>query len=189
MLFDSIVIFIIVLCVIISIIRGFIKELCALILLFLSFFLTVDYYDFFTVNYSKYFDSEITINLLSIISVFILLNLVFVMLNNCVMYILLPIRLGLTDRLTGVIIGTLRGVLVSYMLFSVINLYCYIIYPKSEKEITEKKAVLPDVVACSYSYQILFSKIDNSIDSYIPESLIVKIKNIGQKIVKQDNKV
>ncbi len=164
--------------------RGFIKELCSLMLLFLSFFLTIDYYDFFTINYSKYFGSEIIINLLSIISVFILLNLVLMTLNNWVMYLLLPIRLGLTDRFTAVIIGTIRGVLVSYLLFSVIYLYCYVVYPESEKKISDKKEVLPDVVSSSYSYQMLFSKIDDSIDSYISDSLILKIKDIGQKIIK-----
>ncbi|OEY86631.1 CvpA family protein [Wolbachia pipientis] len=199
MLFDSIVIFIIVLCIIIAITRGFIKELCALMLLFLSFCLTVDYYDFFNINYSQYFSSRNKVNILSTISVFILLNLIFITLNNWIMYILLPIRLGLMDRLTGVVVGTLKGVLLSYMLFSVINLYCYIIYPEKEdssddekkittKEITRKE-VLPDVIAHSYSYQILFSKMDDSVNSYIPDSLILKIKKIGQKFVKSEDKV
>ncbi|WP_253299958.1 CvpA family protein [Wolbachia endosymbiont of Chironomus riparius] len=181
MFFDSVVVFIVVLCVIISVTRGFIKELCALILLFLSIFLTVNHYDFFTINYSKYFDSKVIINIFSTLSVFIMLNLVFMMVNNWIMYILSPIRLGFIDRVTGIFIGGLRGILLSYVLFFAVHLYCRMIDDKQEEH-SEKDEVLPVWIIDSYSYQILFSTAEDIVDAYLPESLILKIKEIGKEI-------
>ncbi|MCV3769226.1 MAG: CvpA family protein [Wolbachia pipientis] len=183
MLFDCLIIFIITLCVTISIIRGFIKELCALIFLFLSIFLTINYHDFFAMNYSKYFNSKTIQNILSTISVFIILNFIFMIVNNWLMYILLPIRLGLIDRITGICIGTLKGILLSHILFSAIYLYCYIMSDKKEEQSkTEIEEVLPNWIINSHSYQTLFITIENIVDMYTSESLILKIKEIGKKM-------
>ena len=188
MLFDSLIIFIITLCVIISVTRGFIKELCALMLLFLSIFLTANHYDFFTINYSKYFDSKITTAILSIISVFIILNIVFMIINNWVMYILSPIRLGLMDRITGIPLGMLRGILLSYTLFFGVQLYCYTAYSKKEEQFKiEAEDVLPNWIINSNSYQTLFAATEDVVDTYIPESLILKIKEIGREITDQED--
>ncbi|WP_168464850.1 CvpA family protein [Wolbachia endosymbiont of Ctenocephalides felis wCfeT] len=182
MLFDCLIIFIIILCIVISATRGFIKELCALMFLFLSVFLTVDYYDFFIVNYSKYFSSTITLNILSTISVFIILNLIFMIINNWLMYILSPIRLGFIDRATGIFLGAFRGVLLSYVLFFAVHLYCHTIYEKKEEQTkVEAVDVLPSWIINSHSYQTLFVEVEGVIDMYIPESLILKIKDIGKE--------
>ncbi len=192
MLFDSLIIFIVVLCVIISVTRGFIKELCALMFLFLSVFLTANHYDFFTPNYSKYFDSKVTLNILSTISVFIILNLIFMIINNWLMYILLPIRLGFIDRVTGIFLGVLKGILLSYVLFFAVHLYCYTVYDKKEygkkEEHSEIKAedILPNWIINSHSYQALFVTAEEVIDMYVPESLILKIKEIGGEMVDQE---
>lgn len=189
MLFDSLIIFIVVLCVIISVTRGFIKELCALMFLFLSIFLTANHYDFFTPNYSKYFDSKVILNILSTISVFIILNLIFMIINNWLMYILSPIRLGFIDRVTGIFLGVLKGILLSYVLFFAVHLYCYTVYDKKEygkkEEHSEIKAedILPNWIINSHSYQALFVTAEEAIDMYVPESLILKIKEIDQKMV------
>ncbi|KLT23170.1 membrane protein CvpA [Wolbachia endosymbiont of Armadillidium vulgare str. wVulC] len=187
MFFDSLIIFIIVLCVIISVTRGFIKELCALMFLLLSVFLTASYYDFFIINYSNYFDSKVTQNILSTISVFIVLNLTFMTMNNWLMYILLPIRLGLMDRVTGIFVGALRGILLSYVLFFAVHLYCHTVYDKKEGESKiEAKDILPNWIINSHSYQALFVTTEEVIDMYVPESLILKIKEIGEEMVDQE---
>ncbi|WCR59070.1 MAG: Colicin V production protein [Wolbachia endosymbiont of Ctenocephalides felis wCfeF] len=187
MLFDCIIIFIIVVCVIISVTRGFIKELCALMFLFLSVFLTANHYDFFAINYSKYFDSKATQNILSTISVFIIFNLIFMIVNNWLMYILSPIRLGLIDRVTGILVGALRGVLLSYVLFFAVHLYCYTAYDKKEEQSKiEAEDILPNWIINSHSYQALFSTVEDVVDVYIPESLILKIKEIGEGMVDQE---
>ncbi|MDM8335513.1 CvpA family protein [Wolbachia pipientis] len=187
MLFDCLIIFIIVLCIIISVTRGFIKELCALMFLFLSVFLTANHYDFFTINYSKYFDSKVTQNILSTISVFIILNLIFMIINNWLMFILASIRLGLMDKVTGIFIGALRGILLSYALFFAVHLYCYTAYDKKEKQSKiEVEDVLPNWIINSHSYQALFATVENIIDMYVPESLILKIKEIGEEITDQE---
>lgn len=187
MFFDSLIIFIIVLCVIISITRGFIKELCALMFLLLSVFLTANYYDFFIINYSKYFDSKVTQNILSTISVFIILNLTFMTMNNWLMYILSPIRLGLMDRVTGIFVGTLRGILLSYVLFFAVHLYCHTVYDKKEGESKiDAEDILPNWIINSHSYQALFVTTEEVINMYVPESLILKIKEIGEEMVDQE---
>ena len=181
MLFDSLIIFIIVLCVIISVSRGFIKELCALMFLFLSVFLTANHYDFFVINYSKYFDSQVTLNVLSTISVFIIFNLIFMIMNNWLMYILSPIRLGFIDRVTGIFPGVLRGLLLSYVLFFAVHLYCHTAYGEKEEYPSkiEPEDVLPYWIISSHSYQTLFAAMDDVINVYVPESLILKMKEIG----------
>ncbi|NEV49913.1 CvpA family protein [Wolbachia pipientis] len=192
MLFDSLIIFIVVLCVIISVTRGFIKELCALMFLFLSIFLTANHYDFFTPNYSKYFDSKVILNILSTISVFIILNLIFMIINNWLMYILSPIRLGFIDRVTGIFLGVLKGILLSYVLFFAVHLYCYTVYDKKEygkkEEHSEIKAedILPNWIINSHSYQALFVTAEEVIDMYVPELLILKIKEISGEMVDQE---
>ncbi|WP_375604170.1 CvpA family protein [Wolbachia endosymbiont of Anurida maritima] len=192
MLFDSLIIFIVVLCVIISVTRGFIKELCALMFLFLSVFLTANHYDFFTPNYSKYFDSQVTLNILSTISVFIILNIILMIINNWLMYVLSPIRLGFIDRVTGISLGVLKGILLSYVLFFAVYLYCYTVYDKEEygkkEKYSEIKAeeILPNWITNSHSYQTLFVTAEEVIDMYVPESLILKIKEIGGEMVDQE---
>ncbi|UIP92622.1 CvpA family protein [Wolbachia endosymbiont of Anopheles demeilloni] len=186
MFFDSLIIFIIVLCVIISITRGFIKELCALMFLLLSVFLTASYYDFFIINYSKYFDSKVTQNILSTISVFIILNLTFMTMNNWLMYILSPIRLGLMDRVTGMFVGALRGILLSYVLFFAVHLYCHTVYDKQEVGSKIEEDILPNWIINSHSYQALFVTTEEIIDMYVPESLILKIKEIGEEMANQE---
>lgn len=187
MFFDSLIIFIIVLCVIISITRGFIKELCALMFLLLSVFLTASYYDFFIINYSKYFDSKVTQNILSTISVLTILNLTFMTMNNWLMYILSPIRLGLMDRVTGIFVGALRGILLSYVLFFAVHLYCHTVYDKKEGESKiDAEDILPNWIINSHSYQALFVTTEEVINMYVPESLILKIKEIGEEMVDQE---
>ncbi|QKX03318.1 CvpA family protein [Wolbachia endosymbiont of Litomosoides sigmodontis] len=187
MLFDCLIIFIIIVCVITSITRGFIKELCALIFLFLSVFLTANHYDFFTINYSKYFNSKAMQNIFSTISVFIIFNLIFMIINNWLMYILAPIRLGLIDRATGIFVGALRGILLSYILFLAVYLYCYIVHNKKEEQSKiEAEDILPNWIINSYSYQALFVTVEDIADMYVPESLILKIKDIGKGMTNQE---
>ncbi|MDG7056050.1 MAG: CvpA family protein [Wolbachia endosymbiont of Meromenopon meropis] len=189
MLFDCLIIFIVILCVIISVVRGFIKELCALMFFFLSVFLTANHYDFFIINYSKYFDSRITQDIFSAISVFIILNLIFIIVNNWLMYALLPIRLGLVDRVTGIFIGALKGVSLSCVLFFAVEFYSYIIYSKKEEQFKlEAEEILPNWIVNSLSYKILFSTIEEVVDIYTPESLILKIKEIGKEMVTYQRK-
>ncbi|QIT36619.1 colicin V production family protein [Wolbachia endosymbiont of Brugia pahangi] len=155
--------------------------------LFLSAFLTANHYDFFTINYSKYFNSKAMQNIFSTISVFIIFNLIFMIVNNWLMYILAPIRLGLIDRVTGTFVGALRGVLLSYVLFFAMHLYCYTVHDKKEEQSKiEAEDILPNWIINSYSYQALFATVEDIVDVYVPESLILKIKEIGEGMANQE---
>ncbi|WP_333023898.1 CvpA family protein [Wolbachia endosymbiont of Pentidionis agamae] len=178
---DIITTFILIFCVVISIMRGFIKEICALILLFLSVIITVNYYDFFTPNYSQYFSSGIKINVLSTVSVFIVINLLFMLVNNLIMQLLLPVRFGIIDRVSGSLVGLFRGILFSYVLFFMLQLYYYTVFEGEVLEHSpEVHEVLPNWIIDSYSYQFLFSAIDNFVNQQILDTkvglLIDKIK-------------
>lgn len=106
------------------------------------------------------------------------------------MYILSPIRLGFIDRVTGVFFGIFRGILLSYVLFFAVNLYCYTVYDKKEEQSkVEAEDVLPNWIINSHSYQALFVKIEDVIDMYVPESLILKIKEIGGEVAGQEELV
>ncbi len=106
------------------------------------------------------------------------------------MYILSPIRLGFIDRVTGIFLGVFRGVLLSYVLFFAVHLYCYTVYDKKEEQSKiEAEDVLPNWIINSHSYQALFVKIEDVIDMYVPESLILKIKEIGGEVAGQEELV
>jgi membrane protein required for colicin V production len=112
--------------------------------------------------------------------------------NNRLMYILSPIRLGFIDRVTGIFLGVLKGILLPYVPFFAVYLYCYIVYDKKEygkkEEHSEIKAedILPNWIINSHSYQALFVTAEEVIDMYVPESLILKIKEIGGEMVDQE---
>ncbi len=126
-------------------------------------------------------------NIFSTISVFIIFNLIFMIINNWLMYILAPIRLGLIDRATGIFVGALRGILLSYILFLAVYLYCYIVHNKKEEQSKiEAEDILPNWIINSYSYQALFVTVEDIADMYVPESLILKIKDIGKGMTNQE---
>jgi membrane protein required for colicin V production len=103
------------------------------------------------------------------------------------MYILSPIRLGFIDRVTGILLGVLRGILLSYVLFFAVHLYCYTVYDKKEEQSKiGAEEILPNWIINSYSYQALFVTVEDVIDMYIPESLILKIKEIGGEMADQE---
>jgi len=81
------------------------------------------------------------------------------------------------DRATGMFLGALKGIMFSYVLFFAVYLYCHI---TSDEDKT--KEVLPIWIINSHSYQVLFSTAEDTIDTYVPEQLILKIIEIGQEI-------
>lgn len=91
------------------------------------------------------------------------------------------------DRVTGMFIGALRGILLSYVLFFAVHLYCHTVYDKKEGEPKiEAEDILPNWIINSHSYQALFVTTEEVINMYVPESLILKIKEIGEEMVDQE---
>ncbi len=62
----------------------------------------------------------------------------------------------------------------------------YSIWQKEEKSKIETEEILPNWIIRSHSYQALFVTIENIVDMYIPESLILKIKEIGEEMTDQE---
>ncbi|RLT61716.1 colicin V production family protein [Wolbachia endosymbiont of Drosophila ananassae] len=95
--------------------------------------------------------------------------------------------MGFIDRVTGIFLGVLKGILLSYVLFFAVHLYCYTVYDKKEGEYKiEAEDILPNWIINSHSYQALFVTAEEVIDIYVPESLILKIKEIGGEMVDQE---
>ncbi len=182
-MFDIIVIFVVILCVFVSFMRGALKELFGLMGMFLSILLTINHFDFFKTNYMsmKYIESEFVANILSTISVFVIITTAIVIVNSWIMYVLSPIRLGVVDRLSGIFIGVLKGILFSSILFFIIEIYYFTFYTKNESENSDVENILPDWLTDSHSYP-LFYTIENNLNKYIPQPLYDKVKKLGHNL-------
>ena len=170
---DLAVIGIILLSVIIGVLRGFIKEVFGLASIFMSVLLTVRYRDCFTDLYSQYITSEIIAGILSAITVFIFITITAIIINGWVMSILSSARCSVVDRFGGLLIGLVKGVVFSYILFFIIQTSCYALLPAAK----EDEEVLPNWFLGSYYYNVFY--IFNAyIDEVVPESTHDKIKEL-----------
>ncbi|WP_339048243.1 CvpA family protein [Candidatus Mesenet endosymbiont of Phosphuga atrata] len=182
-MFDVIVIFVIILCIFVAFMRGGLKELFGLVGMFLSVILTINHFDFFKMNYmnTKYIESELVANILSTISICAIITIAIIIVNNWIMYVLNPIRLGVTDRLSGIFVGVLKGIIFSSIIFFAIEVYCFTFYTKSENEGSSAEDVLPGWLTDSHFYP-MFHVIENSLNTYVPQSIHSKIEKLGSNL-------
>ncbi|WP_339045337.1 CvpA family protein [Candidatus Mesenet endosymbiont of Agriotes lineatus] len=182
-MFDVIVIFVIILCVFVAFMRGGLKELFGLVGMFLSVILTINHFDFFKMNYMsmKYMESELVANILSTISIFVIVTVAIIIVNSWIMYVLSPIRLGATDRLSGIFVGALKGIIFSSIIFFTIEVYYFTFYTKSDNKGSSAEDVLPGWLIDSHFYP-MFHAIENSLNTYVPQSIYSKIEKLGSNL-------
>ncbi|XGA08232.1 MAG: CvpA family protein [Wolbachia endosymbiont of Xenopsylla cheopis] len=180
---DVIVIFVIILCIFVAFMRGGLKELFGLVGMFLSVILTINHFDFFKMNYmnTKYIESELVANVLSTISIFVIVTTAIIIVNSWIMYVLNPIRLGVTDRLSGIFVGVSKGIIFSSIIFFAIEVYCFTFYTKSENEGSNIEDVLPSWLTDSHFYP-MFHAIENSLNTYVPQSIHSKLEKLGSNL-------
>ncbi|WP_395878067.1 CvpA family protein [Ehrlichia muris] len=168
---------IILLSVIIGLFRGFIKEIFGLFGVCVSILLTMRYRDYFSNLYNQYVASEIISEVLSAITVFILITIAMIVVNGWIMNLLSSARCSVIDRFGGLLIGFMKGIVFSYFLFFVIETSCYALL-STEKEDEE---VLPAWFVNSYYYNI-FYLFNTYIDGVVPESTHDKIQEVESAV-------
>lgn len=188
-MFDVIVIFVVILCIFVAFIRGGLKELFGLVGIFLSVMLTINHFGFFKTNYMsmKYIESELVANILSTISIFVIITMAVVIVNSWIMYALSPIRLGAVDRLSGIFVGALKGIIFSSIIFFAVEIYYFTFYAKSDNEDNSTEDVLPIWLTDSHFYP-MFHAIEGSLNTYIPQSIYDKIEKLGSNLKDAVNK-
>ncbi|QGR02745.1 CvpA family protein [Ehrlichia ruminantium] len=170
---DLAVIGIILLSVIIGILRGFIKEIFGLTSIFISILLTIRYRSCFTDLYNQYVTSEVIAGILSAITVFVFITITAIIVNGWVMSLLSSARCSVVDRFGGLLIGLVKGMVFSYILFFIIQTSCYALLPAAK----EDEEVLPNWFLDSYYYNVFYI-FNTYIDEMVPESTHDKIKEL-----------
>ncbi|ABD44842.1 colicin V production family protein [Ehrlichia chaffeensis str. Heartland] len=175
---DIAVIGIILLSVVIGLFRGFIKEIFGLCGICVSILLTMRYRSYFSGLYGQYVVSDIISEILSTITVFILITVAIIVVNGWIMHLLSSARCTVIDRFGGLLIGFIKGVVFSYFLFFIIETSCYALLPAAEKEDDE---VLPTWFVNSYYYNIFYI-FNTYVDEIMPESTHEKIQEVESAV-------
>ncbi|CEI85084.1 CvpA family protein [Ehrlichia minasensis] len=172
---DVAVIGIISLSVVIGVFRGFIKEIFGLCGICISVLLTIKYHGYFANLYSQYVVSDIISEILSTITVFILIIVAMMIINGWIMHLLSSVRCTIIDRFGGLLIGFIKGIVFSYFLFFIIETSCYALSVPKEGE--EEEEVLPSWFVNSYYYNV-FYVFNTYVDDIIPETTHEKIHEV-----------
>ena len=113
---DYVIIGIIALSAIISIVRGFVKEVLSLVALILAFWVALTFSPQFSVLLSDYISTP-SISLFTAFSgLFIVTLILSALVNNLIAAIVVKTGLSGTDRMLGVLFGLLRGVAIVTLL-------------------------------------------------------------------------
>ncbi|QXK91717.1 CvpA family protein [Neoehrlichia mikurensis] len=177
---DIAVIIILLLCMFVGFFRGFIKEVFGICGIVASILLTANYHDYFFDIYSKRINSEIIVNALSTVTVFISITVCVIILNSFLMYLLLPIRYNVLDRVAGLLVGIIKGMVFSCCLYFIIETCCYTFLYSSDED--NEEIVLPAWFSESYYYNI-FYVINDYVSEVVPEFTYDKIKVITHEIL------
>ncbi|KJV69157.1 CvpA family protein [Candidatus Neoehrlichia procyonis] len=177
---DIAVILIILLCMLVGFFRGFIKEIFGIGGILASIILTANYHDYFSDVYSQRINSETVVSALSTITVFISVTVFVIILNSFLMYLLLPIRYNVLDRVAGLLVGIIKGIVFSCCLFFIIETFYYtFLYSSSE---SDDRVILPEWFSGSYYYNI-FYVVNEYVSEAIPEFTYDKIKIITHEVL------
>ncbi len=156
--------------------RGFIKEIFGLIGIILSFVLTYYNYDFFSNIIG--IKSKLVSNLVSSFMMYMVVIISITIINSAIMYVLKPLRLGVTDRILGLMVGGAKGFVLSFAFFLIIKVIYYTLSTETDKT---EEAVVPNWVLQSRVY-VPFHYIENNLDQVLPESVYDNIKEFGDKL-------
>ena len=108
---DYIIISIIMISMLTSLVKGFIRELLSLMTLWFSFYITNHYYDTFEKFLIK-FHNKVISDVISIIVLFIITMIVGSIISNIIISLLKKTKISKIDRILGLCFGMLRGLLI-----------------------------------------------------------------------------
>ena len=184
MFLDVAVVAIVLFFVILGFCRGFIKELLGIIGIVTTFMLTSRYHDAFVDMYISRIGSGILAGILSGITVFVCVMVCVILVNNFAIKILNPIRHNAIDRMAGSIVGMMKSLALSYVLFCVIETFVYVFapYPEGITEIEEVR--LPAWFADTYVYNV-FSVASEYVGGVVPEPVYEKVSVIVRELLEK----
>lgn len=119
---DYTIIGIITISALISLVRGFIKEALSLISWISAFFIASHFYVYIS-DYFTYFDEDFFRNAVAIVVLFIATLLVFAVVNHIIGELIKKIGLSGIDRILGIFLGLLRGILFTAALLFIVDTF------------------------------------------------------------------
>ena len=187
---DFIILFILILFILFGVLRGFIKELLSIIGIILSIIITINNYDII-IRIFEIENNLLVFNIISTLCVFIISMIIIILIQSWITYVLYPIRLGFFDRFFGFFLGALKGVFISYLALTIINIFYYSLHVepdiKHKESAYKSEKILPIWVKSSFSHDC-FLIIDPYVSSLIPQDFTKQLSEFGNSITKTPDK-
>ncbi|MGP1956488.1 MAG: colicin V production protein [Arsenophonus sp. NC-PE1-MAG3] len=159
---DYAIIAIIIFSVLVSLIRGFIREILSLITLGCAFFVASQFYPYLATYYLTRFDDTLIRNGIAIAILFITTLIAGTVVNYVISSLVERAGLSSADRVLGVCFGVLRGILV----VSVILFFLDTFTPLPKSEDWQHSELIPQF---SYIIRWFFDYLKN-VSSFLPKS-------------------
>lgn len=139
---DVVIIAIIALSALISVARGFVKEMLSLVAWVASFFVATNFYSQLATLFTFTDDSAVK-TVLALFTLFVATLLIIGMINMIITMLLKKTGLSGTDRLLGMIFGAARGLLIVLVIASALQLvFNYGLFTAVQKEDWYTQAVI-----------------------------------------------
>ena len=118
---DYIIVSIVVVSILISLMRGFLKECISLFVWFLGFWVAIKFYHSFAVILAPYIASESIRQIGGFIGLFLLVLILGALFNYMLGFLVVKSGLSGTDRLFGMVFGCARGILLVAVILLMIS--------------------------------------------------------------------
>ena len=166
---DIIILAIIALSVVVSFIRGSIKEILSVVTWVAAIFFAVSFSSSISVLLVKYTSNSTVRSLISIVIIFVAVFLLGYALNSIFSFIISKTGLGPFDRILGMVFGFVRGLLIVTVVIFLANRTSF-----NNTSYWKQSEFAPDFVGLAeWLHQQFY---DNDIDKIIPQKKTLKTK-------------
>lgn len=118
---DYIILAVVAVSILISLVRGFVKELISLVIWILGFWIAIKFYHALAIVFEHYIANSAIRHITSFTVIFLVVLILGALFNYLLSFIIIKTGLSGTDRLLGMIFGFARGVLLVAMLLLLIS--------------------------------------------------------------------
>lgn len=118
---DYIILAVVAVSILISLVRGFVKELISLVIWILGFWVAIKFYHALATVFEHYIANSAIRHITSFTVIFLAVLILGALFNYLLSFIIIKTGLSGTDRLLGMIFGFARGVLLVAMLLLLIS--------------------------------------------------------------------
>jgi membrane protein required for colicin V production len=123
---DYIIVAVVLVSTLISLVRGFLKELMSLVIWFLGFWVAIKFYESFAVVLTPYIANVVFRQMASFAGIFFLILIFGMLFNYLLAFIVSKSGLSGTDRLLGMVFGCARGILLMAVVLLLISATSFI---------------------------------------------------------------